>query len=57
MRSKEGSVGHDGHPEGHPEEEGGQQAPSAVVFGVVLDRVFYHADVNKTADLHLKRIS
>ena len=52
MGPKEGSVRHDGHPERDPEEEGGHQTPSAVVFGVVLDGVLYHADVNQTANLN-----
>jgi hypothetical protein len=54
MRSKEGSVGHDGHAEGDPEEHGGQETPPAVVLGVVFERVLDHADVDQTADLFVK---
>jgi hypothetical protein len=56
MRSEEGSVGHDGHAEGDPEEHGGQETPPAVVLGVVFERILDHADVDQTADLFEKRV-
>jgi hypothetical protein len=50
VRPQERPVRHDGHSYRHPEEQGRQKAPTAVVLGVVLDRVLDDPDVDEAAD-------